>query len=48
MSKHKEVHFNIFETSTVFKIGDINIESFSIPHDAMDPVGFLISNNSLA
>lgn len=45
ISKNNEVFFNIFETSSVFKIGDIDIESFSIPHDAMDPVGFLISNN---
>jgi phosphoribosyl 1,2-cyclic phosphodiesterase len=32
----------LFETGAAFEIGDVAIESFSIPHDAQDPVGFLI------
>lgn len=32
----------LFETGASFEIGDIAVESFSIPHDAQDPVGFLI------
>jgi phosphoribosyl 1,2-cyclic phosphodiesterase len=32
----------LFETGASFEVGDVAIESFSIPHDAQDPVGFLI------
>ena len=32
----------LFETGASFEIGDIAVETFSIPHDAQDPVGFLI------
>jgi len=32
----------LFETGKSFEIGDVAVESFSIPHDAQDPVGFLI------
>jgi len=29
-----------FQAGAAFRIGDIEIQSFSIPHDAVDPVGF--------
>ena len=32
-----------FETNTVFDVGDITVESFSVPHDAADPVGYLFT-----
>ena len=32
----------LFETGASFEIGDVGVESFSIPHDAQDPVGFLL------
>jgi phosphoribosyl 1,2-cyclic phosphodiesterase len=31
-----------FETGASFEIGDLLVDSFAIPHDAQDPVGFLI------
>lgn len=31
-----------FHTGDSFEIGDIEIDSFSVPHDAQDPVGFVI------
>lgn len=34
--------FRLFETGAVFQIGEVEVESFSVPHDAQDPVGFLI------
>ncbi|MBL4574921.1 MAG: MBL fold metallo-hydrolase [Opitutaceae bacterium] len=37
--KHR-ADWQIFETGTRFNFRDIEIESFSIPHDAHDPVGF--------
>ncbi len=34
--------FRIFSSGACFEIGDLTVDSFSIPHDASDPVGFLI------
>lgn len=33
---------NVFQTGQSFDVGDVEVETFSIPHDAQDPVGFLI------
>jgi phosphoribosyl 1,2-cyclic phosphodiesterase len=33
-----------FEAGHSFRIGRIDIHSFSVPHDAVDPVGFLFDN----
>jgi phosphoribosyl 1,2-cyclic phosphodiesterase len=33
---------HLFATGASFEIGDIAVETFSIPHDAQDPVGFLL------
>src|SRR5262249_47439583 len=30
----------LFQAGASFQIGDIEVQSFSIPHDAIDPVGF--------
>jgi phosphoribosyl 1,2-cyclic phosphodiesterase len=32
----------IFSTGATFEIGDISVETFMVPHDAQDPVGFLL------
>lgn len=32
----------IFNTGGSFEIGDVRVETFMVPHDAQDPVGFLI------
>ena len=32
----------LFTTGASFEVGDIAVETFSIPHDAQDPVGFLL------
>ncbi len=34
--------FRLFSTGAGFDLGEVQVESFSIPHDAYDPVGFLI------
>lgn len=34
--------FRVFATGASFEIGDVSADSFSIPHDANDPVGFLV------
>jgi phosphoribosyl 1,2-cyclic phosphodiesterase len=37
-----QLECRLFTTGTAFEIGDITVESFSIPHDAQEPVGFLL------
>lgn len=32
----------LFTTGDAFEIGDVTVETFSVPHDACDPVGFLL------
>jgi phosphoribosyl 1,2-cyclic phosphodiesterase len=36
----------IFETGASFEIGDILVETFSVPHDAQDPVGYLLRTSA--
>jgi phosphoribosyl 1,2-cyclic phosphodiesterase len=38
----KKIDWRLFETGASFEIGDVSIETFSIPHDAQDPVGYLL------
>jgi len=37
-----KINWQLFATGAGFEIGDVTIESFSIPHDAQDPVGYLL------
>ena len=37
-----KIDWRLFETGASFEIGDVGIETFSIPHDAQDPVGFIL------
>ena len=39
-----EIPFQKFHTGSAFAIGDLAIEPFSVPHDAMEPVGFVIAS----
>jgi len=34
--------FRLFTTGGSFEVGDITVEAFTIPHDAQDPVGYLL------
>lgn len=36
----------VFETGSSFEVGDVLVDTFSVPHDAEDPVGFLIRTES--
>lgn len=33
----------MFQAGTAWTIGDVHVSSFTIPHDAIDPVGFTVS-----
>src|SRR5438046_6542520 len=36
------IECRLFRTRDSFELGDITVETFDIPHDAQDPVGFLL------
>ena len=36
----------IFQTGGAFDVGDVHVETFSVPHDAQDPVGFLLRTSA--
>ena len=37
-----QLDWRLFQTGDRFELNDVHVETFSIPHDAQDPVGFLI------
>jgi phosphoribosyl 1,2-cyclic phosphodiesterase len=39
-----DCQWEIFETASVFEIGALRVEAFSVPHDAADPVGFVFDD----
>lgn len=39
------LEWRVFSTGTAFAIGDFRIEPFTVPHDALDPVGFVVQAN---
>ncbi|HEY3914881.1 MAG TPA: MBL fold metallo-hydrolase [Verrucomicrobiae bacterium] len=36
------INVRLFSTGSSFEIGDVGVDTFSVPHDAYDPVGFLV------
>jgi phosphoribosyl 1,2-cyclic phosphodiesterase len=41
------LNLHVFHNGATFSIGDIDVHPFSVPHDAQDPVGFLIQTQNL-
>jgi phosphoribosyl 1,2-cyclic phosphodiesterase len=37
-----QIDARLFATGASFEIGDVVVDSFAVPHDACDPVGFLL------
>jgi len=42
------VNWKLFQTGAPFGLEDLEIQSFSVPHDASDPVGFVVRHNGSA
>ena len=38
----RKIDWRIFNTGDSFELNDLAVETFSIPHDAQDPVGFML------
>ena len=37
----------VFQAGCGFRIGDFDVSSFTVPHDAMDPVGYTVSSQGI-
>jgi phosphoribosyl 1,2-cyclic phosphodiesterase len=44
--KLRGLAWNVFSTGATFRIGDLTIEPFSVPHDSYDPVGFVVASEA--
>ena len=42
-----EPTLEVFQAGCAFRVGDIDVQSFTIPHDAIDPVGFCLTTQGL-
>lgn len=40
-------HIELFQAGSSFCVGDLDIDSFTIPHDAVDPVGFAFRSQGI-
>jgi phosphoribosyl 1,2-cyclic phosphodiesterase len=38
--------FRLFSTGASFEVGEVGVDTFSVPHDAYDPVGFLLRTSA--
>jgi phosphoribosyl 1,2-cyclic phosphodiesterase len=43
----ERLQWNVFQTGAPFDLGDLKVEPFSVPHDALDPVGFIFTVQGL-
>jgi phosphoribosyl 1,2-cyclic phosphodiesterase len=41
-------NWRVFVTGSDFQIGDLHVQTFSVPHDAMDPAGFVLHHGRAA
>ena len=41
------LRWSVFQTGSPFVVGSLRIEPFSVPHDASDPVGFIVSHGAM-
>ncbi|MFT3784255.1 MAG: MBL fold metallo-hydrolase [Nibricoccus sp.] len=41
-----QIGWQLFETGTRFIFRDLEVQSFSVPHDAQEPVGFVFANGN--
>ena len=44
--KDTPLPFVTFETGGRFSVGSVEVQTFSVPHDAMDPVGFVLETHA--
>ena len=42
--RNRELPWKVFSTGHPFEIGEFTVEPFSVPHDALEPVGFIVKS----
>jgi phosphoribosyl 1,2-cyclic phosphodiesterase len=42
-----KIDARIFSTGASFELGEMSVDTFSVPHDAYDPVGFLVRTSAV-
>ncbi len=42
--ENDSLRWQIFTTGSPFQVGDLSVEPFAVPHDAYEPVGFVIAS----
>lgn len=47
-SPEQPKNWRVFVTGSDFQIGDLHVQTFSVPHDAMDPAGFVLHHGRAA
>ena len=47
LPSQSNLEWRLFTTGSTFDIGDVQVETFMIPHDAQDPVGYLLRTNGV-
>ena len=45
--QQRQLAWQIFETGSPFVVGSLRIEPFAVPHDAYEPVGFVVSHGDV-
>jgi phosphoribosyl 1,2-cyclic phosphodiesterase len=43
----REATWRLFETGTTFRVRDLEVTSFAVPHDAQEPVGFCFAHGDM-
>ncbi len=46
-AQEQSMKWTVFTTGSPFDIGDLQVDPFSVPHDAYDPVGFIVRSGAL-
>jgi len=47
LGRHELLRWTVFQTGSPFELGDFRVEPFSVPHDALDPVGFIFTSGGV-
>jgi phosphoribosyl 1,2-cyclic phosphodiesterase len=42
-----EPRLKVFSSGDCFEVGSVSVQSFAVPHDGMDPVGFMLSTGQV-
>jgi len=47
LPKTRGLAWNVFTAGQTFEVGDLAVTPFSVPHDSLDPVGFVVAQGAI-